>query len=336
MLRCSRSSIGPKQNIVVQRSEKRVGLIIFIILSGYRQPLAKTNEVMLSLKRSSTAIVIILCLLGHRVIAQKLIPPPFVQKEWEMPCQPFRIVGNLYYVGTYDLACYMIATPEGNILINTGLAESVAAIKSNIESLGFKFSDIKILLATHAHFDHVAGMADIKEMTGARMMINEKDAPALADGGHSDFIFGGKGSTFKPVKADRLLKNNDTIRLGNMEIVALNHPGHTQGANSFLFEVRDESRNYRVLIANMPTMQDQTNLSGMEGYPDIAKDYAYTFDALKKLKFHIWLSSHASQFKLHQKHKAGDAYNPDAFIDQSGYDETVGNLEKLYLRRLNK
>ena len=287
-------------------------------------------------KRSSAAIVIVICLLNCQVFAQKLIPPPFIQKEWQMPYQPFRIVGNLYYVGTYDLACYLITTSEGNILVNTGLAESVAMIKSNIESLGFKFSDIKILLATHAHFDHVAGMADIKETTAAKMMINEKDAQALADGGNSDFIFGGKGSTFKGVKADRSLKNNDTIRLGNMEIVALNHPGHTQGANSFLFEVRDENRSYRVLIANMPTMQDQTNLAGMEGYPNIAKDYAYTFDALKKLKFDIWLSSHASQFKLHQKHKIGDAYNPGAFIDQPGYDETVSNLEKLYLRRLNK
>jgi metallo-beta-lactamase class B len=116
----------------------------------------------------------------------------------------------------------------------------------------------------------------------------------------------------------------------------LNHPGHTQGANSFMFEVRDEYRNYRVLIANMPTMQDQTNLAGMDGYPDIANDYAYTFDALKKLKFDIWLSSHASQFMLHQKHKTGDAYRPGAFIDRPGYDETVGNLEKAYLRRLKK
>jgi metallo-beta-lactamase class B len=291
---------------------------------------------MRAFKRSSAAIVIILCLLPRQGITQKLIPPPFVLKEWKMPYQPFRIAGNLYYVGTYDLACYLITTPAGNILINTGLAESVGAIKSNIESLGFKFSDTKILLATHAHFDHVAGMADIKEMTGARMMINEKDAQALADGGNSDFIFGGKGSTFKPVKADRLLTNNDTVRLGNMEIVILNHPGHTQGANSFLLEVRDEHKTYRVLIANMPTMQDQTNLAGMDGYPDIAKDYAYTFDSLKKLKFDIWLSSHAAQFQLHQKHKTGDAYRPGAFIDQPGYDETLANLEKLYLRRLNK
>ena len=288
-------------------------------------------------KRSPNAIAIIICLFfSHQAIAQKLVPPPFVLREWEMEYRPFRIVGNLYYVGTYDLACYLITTPKGNILINTGLAASVGPIKSNIESLGFKFSDIKILLATHAHFDHVAGMADIKEMTGARMMIHEKDAQALADGGNSDFIFGGKGSTFKPVNADRLLHNNDTVRLDDMQIAVLNHPGHTQGANSFLFDVRDDNKTYRVLIANMPTMQDQTDLKGMAGYPDIAKDYAYTFDALKKLTFDIWVSSHAAQFRLHQKHKPGDAYRPGAFIDRAGYDEVVENLEKLYLRRLNR
>ena len=282
-------------------------------------------------------ILVILCLFFCRAaIAQKLIPPPFVLKEWQQEYQPFRLVGNLYYVGTYDLACFLITTPEGHILINTGLAESVSLIKKNVESLGFNFSDIKILLTTHAHFDHVAGMADIKKMTNAQMMINERDAQALEDGGNSDFVFGGKGSTFKPVKPDRLLHNNDTVSLADMRIMVLDHPGHTQGANSFLFDVKDSERTYRVLIANMPTMQDQTDLAGMAGYPDIAKDYAYTFDALKKLKFDIWFSSHAAQFGLHKKHKPGDAYNPGVFIDQPGYDETVNRLERLFLKRLNK
>jgi metallo-beta-lactamase class B len=292
---------------------------------------------MSAFRQSPTFIAIILCLaFASQVSAQKLIAPPFVTKEWQMEYKPFRIVGNLYYVGTYDLACFLITTPKGNILINTGLAESVGFIKSNVESLGFKFSDIKILLATHAHFDHVAGMADIKEMTGAQMMIHERDAQGLADGGNSDFVFGGKGSMFRPVKADRLLHDNDTVSLGDMQIVVLNHPGHTQGANSFIFNVNDDKRAYRVLIANLPTMQDQTNLAGMSGYPDIAKDYAYTIDALKKLNFDIWLSSHASQFKLHQKHKPGEAYHPDVFFDRAGYDETVSNLEKAYLQRLNR
>ena len=259
-----------------------------------------------------------------------------MQKEWSEPYKPFRIAGNLYYVGTFDLACYLIATSKGHILINTGLPESMPMIKSNIEALGFKFSDIKILLATHAHYDHVGAMADIKKMTGAVMMIHEDDAAVLNDGGNSDYAFGGKGITFKPVKADRLLHDKDTVRIDDMEILVLHHPGHTKGANSFLFNVKDENRSYRVLIANMPTVLDETNLSGMPSYPDVGKDYAYTFDALKKLQFDIWLSSHANQFRMHTKHKPGDSYNPTAFIDRTGYDETIAALEKIYLRRLRQ
>jgi len=143
--------------------------------------------------------------------------------------QPFRIAGNLYYVGTYDLAAYLITTPQGHILINTGLAESALMIRTHIEALGFRFAQVKILLATHAHYDHVAGMAEIKKLTGAKMMIDENDAQVLADGGNSDFIFGGKGSMFAPVKADRLLHDHDTVKLGGMEIIVLHHPGHTKG-----------------------------------------------------------------------------------------------------------
>lgn len=268
--------------------------------------------------------------------SQKIIPPPFVLKEWQQSYQPFCLVGNLYYVGTYDLACFLITTSKGHILINTGLAESVGDIKKNVELLGFNFSDIKILLATHAHFDHVAGMAEIKEMTRAQMMINARDAVALSDGGNSDFVFGGKGSTFKPILPDRLLHNDDTIILDNMKIVVLDHPGHTQGANSFLFDVRDMDTTYRVLIANMPTMQPQTDLAGMPGYPDIGKDYRFTFQALKKLDFDIWFSSHATQFGLHRKHKPGDAYNPGVFADRAGFDDTLNKLEALFLQRLNR
>jgi metallo-beta-lactamase class B len=277
----------------------------------------------------------VLSLTGFISSAQKLVPPPTIQKDWSRDYEPFRICGNLYYVGTYDLACYLVTTPKGHILINTGLAESVPMISSHVEALGFKFTDIKILLATHAHFDHVGGMAEIKKITGAKMMIHEKDAPVLADGGNSDYVFGGRGSTFQPVTVDRLLHHNDTVKLGGMEIVVLHHPGHTKGACSFLFTINDEHRSYRVLIANMPSILDETKLSGMATYPDVGKDYAYTLSAMKDLKFDIWISSHASQFGLHQKRKPGDSYHPEAFIDQQGYDAAVGNLQKAYQEKLN-
>src|SRR6476469_6857871 len=159
--------------------------------------------------------------------AQQVKPPKITNLDWSKPFPPFRIAGNLYYVGTYDLACYLITTTKGNILINTGLATSASQIKSNVEALGFKFADIKILLTTQAHYDHVAAMAAIKKMTGAQVMIDEKDAAVLADGGSSDYALGGNGSTFQPVKADRLLNDGDTVHLGDIQLVMLHHPGHT-------------------------------------------------------------------------------------------------------------
>jgi metallo-beta-lactamase class B len=294
---------------------------------------------MLTLKRVLyTAILLAnFLLLSFASNAQKFVEPPVMQANWSEDYVPFRIAGNLYYVGTYDLACYLITTPKGHILINTGLAGSVQMIRKHIEALGFKFSDIKILLATHAHYDHVAGMAEIKRLTGAKMMINENDAPVLADGGNSDYVFGGKGSTFQGVKADQLLHEHDTVKFGGMKIAVLHHPGHTKGACSFLFDVKDDQRSYKILIANMPSVLDETKLSGMPAYPNVAKDYAYTFDAMKKVHFDIWLASHASQFGLHQKHKPGDGYNPQAFMnDRQGYDKELEDLHQAYVKKLNE
>ena len=262
--------------------------------------------------------------------AQKVNEPKVTNAEWSQPYQPFRIAGNLYYVGTYELACFLITTTKGNILINTGLASSASQIKNNIEALGFKFSDIKILLTTQAHYDHVGAMAAVKKMTGAQLMVDEKDAAVLEDGGNSDYAFGGNGSTFQPVKADRLLHDHDTIQLGDMELVMLHHPGHTKGSCSFLFTVRDDQRSYEVLIANMPTIVTDKKFEDVTTYPEIAKDYAYTLHAMKNISFDIWLASHASQFRLHDKHKPGDAYNPDAFIDKRGYDAALNDLQKQY------
>jgi metallo-beta-lactamase class B len=290
------------------------------------------------LKKYSFIALLIACLSSssHYSVAQRLIPPPLMQANWSQDYEPFRIAGNLYYVGTYDLACYLITTPQGHILINTGLPGSETMIRSHVENLGFRFADIKILLATHSHFDHVGAMAAIKSMTGAKMMIDEKDASVLADGGNSDFIFGGKGSMFLPVRADRLLHDQDTVTLGGVQIVVLHHPGHTKGACSFLFDVKDETRSYRVLIANMPTLLDETMFPDMPAYPGIAKDYAYTFDAMKKLQFDIWVASHGSQFGLHTKHKPADGYRPDAFFDRKGYDLLIDDLQKIYLKRINE
>lgn len=282
------------------------------------------------------ALITFLSFISFFSVAQKVNEPAAMSPDWTKDYKPFRIVGNLYYVGTYDLACYLIVTSKGNILINTGIASSLPMIRSHVEVLGFKFKDIKILMATHGHFDHVGAMADVKKITGAKMMINENDAPLLADGGNSDYAFGGKGATFKPLKADRLLHDHDTVKFGGMQIIALHHPGHTKGATSFLFDVKDNIRTYRVLIANMPSILEQTKLSGMPNYPNVGKDYANTFKAMKQVKFDIWLASHASQFGLHTKYKPEGGYNPQAFIDQKGYDLAINQLQNEYFKRLQK
>lgn len=274
------------------------------------------------------------CLSFGSLCAQTVTQPP-IQEEWIRDFEPFRIAGNLYYVGSYDLACYLITTREGNILINTGTKESVPIIRSHVERLGFNFADIKILLTNQAHFDHVGGMAEIKKTTHAKMMVDESDAAVLADGGNSDFVMGGKGLLFEPVKGDRLLHDHDTVRLGGMQIVVLHHPGHTKGSCSFLFDVKDDQRSYRVLIVNLPTLLDATKLSGMPSYPEVGKDYAYTLKDLPKLQFDCWLCPHASQFGLHEKHQPGDRYRPEVFIDRKGYDSAVADVQKAYLQRLN-
>lgn len=261
---------------------------------------------------------------------------PFKQAAWTKNYPPFRIAGDLYYVGTEDLASYLLTTKEGHILINTGLEESVPQLKKNVETLGFKFSDIKILLATHAHYDHVAGMAAIKKATGATLMIQQADVPLMKDGGSSDAILGKDGATFASVVPDRKLKDQEIIKLGGASIKLLHHPGHTPGASSFSLTVKDQKRSYKVLIANIPSILEETKLSGMPGYPNVGKDYAYTLSVMKKEQFDIWLASHASQFNLQKKHKPADSYRPEAFYGREDYDKALASIEATYKKRLHE
>lgn len=256
--------------------------------------------------------------------------------EWTTPFPAHRIVGNVYYVGTYDLACYLITSPQGNILINTGAAGSAPLIQASIESLGFKVRDTKILLITHAHSDHVGGLAEMKRLTGAKLLATDGDAPVLADGGNSDYLFGGKGELFTPVKADGRIKDRQEIVLGSTKLTAYVHPGHTRGSVSYAMTVAESGKTYRVLIANMGSINPGTILIGNKKYPQIADDYARTFREQKKLDCDIFLSSHASQYQMHDKWKPGQAYSPDTFVDPQGYKAAVERYEAAYNEWLAK
>ncbi|AQX12622.1 subclass B3 metallo-beta-lactamase [Elizabethkingia meningoseptica] len=266
--------------------------------------------------------------------AQVVKEPENTNEEWSRSYEPFRIAGNLYYVGTYDLASYLIVTDKGNILINTGLAGSLPMIKENIKKLGFNYKDIKILLLTQAHYDHTGALKDLQTETGAKFYADSADADVLKTGGKSDYEMGKYGATFKPIKPDILLKDQDKIKLGNTTLTLLHHPGHTKGSCSFIFETKDENRNYKVLIANMPSVIVDRKFSEIKDYPNIQADYAYTFKAMKKLDFDLWVASHASQFDLHTKHKEGDPYNPQVFMDKANYFAFLNSLETDYLEKI--
>ncbi len=207
---------------------------------------------------------------------------PITNKDWEKPFPGYKIVGNLYYVGTYDLAAYLIATNDGLILINSGAPGSYPLMKNSIEQLGFKLTDIKIITSTHGHWDHVGDLAEFQKVSKARVLMSERDAPVLESGGNLDYRRPeGRGIIYDPIKVDQRLKDGDKFRLGTTEVTVINTPGHTPGATSFSFPIQDGGRTYNVLIANMPGINDGVKLLGSPGYPTIVQDFAGTIARLK-------------------------------------------------------
>ena len=269
--------------------------------------------------------------------AQQRVHIPITNKEWETPFPAFKIVGNFYYVGTYDLGCYLIATNQGLILINSGAPGSFPLIKANIEALGFKLTDIKIITSTHGHFDHVGDLAEFKRISGAKMLMNERDADVLESGGNIDYRRPeGRGIIYDPLKVDQRLKDGDKFKLGQTELTVHYSPGHTKGATSFTFQVQDGGKTYNVLIANMPGINAGVKLLGSPGYPTVAQDFAYTIADLKKMTPDIWVSSHAGQFNLHKVYKPGDPYNPARFGDLAAYRTKLDGYDKAYQKQLGE
>jgi metallo-beta-lactamase class B len=278
--------------------------------------------------RLPSVLVIVSVLTGSIAVAQD-------NPDWTRPFPPFRIIGNIYWVGSYDLASYLITTPDGHILINTGVGDTAKQIKASLEQLKFNLADVKILTATHGHFDHVAGMAELKRMTGARLIVSQEDKELLESGGKADFRFGDTpGARFEPVRVDAVFKDSDTVSLGGTILTAHHHPGHTKGATTFTLDVRENGKTYRVLIANMPTINPGVTVSGMPTFPRIADAYAGTFKAQKDMQIDVWLASHAAQFKLHEKYKPGDPFDPNRFVDPQGFMAAVAELEKKYQEQL--
>ena len=250
------------------------------------------------------------------------------------PIQSFRIIGNIYYVGGADVTSFLIATPKGHILLDSGFVEQVPLIKENIAQLGFKLGDVKILINSHAHFDHAGGLALLKKLTGATLMASEADAQLLAAGGKGDFAFGDR-FPFEPVKADRILRDGDTVELGDVTMVAHLTPGHTKGCTSWTMKVREGGKIYNVVFVGSTTAPGYTLVDNKK-YPTIVEDYARTFRLLKSLPCDVFLGSHGSFFSLEEKSQLlaqGKESNP--FIDPEGYKNFLEDTEVEFKRQLN-
>jgi metallo-beta-lactamase class B len=257
--------------------------------------------------------------------------------DWTEPFPPFKIADNLYYVGSKGLASYLITTPQGHILINSDLDESAPLLQASMKKLGFKFSDIKILLISHAHWDHDAGSATIKRLTGAKYLVMDADVPAVESGGKSDFHYGNDSSTYyPPTKVDQVLHDGDEVKLGGAVLVAHITPGHTKGCTTWTMKVREKEKIYDVVIIGSPNVNPGYKLINNVTYPEIASDYERTFRVLKELPCDIFLGAHGSYFDLDTKYPQRKKRGLAAFIDPDGYAKYVADREKAFRTELAK
>lgn len=259
------------------------------------------------------------------------------QEDWTEPFPAFRIAGNLYYVGSKGLANYLIATPQGHILINSDLEANVPLIRASIESLGFRFADVKILLISHAHWDHDAGSAMIKKLTGAKYLVMESDVSAVESGGKTDFQYSNDPATlYSPTKVDQVLHDGDEVKLGGEVLVAHLTPGHTKGCTTWTMKVKEGDKTRDVVIIGSPNVNPGYKLVSNTLYPTIADDFEKTFKLLKSLPCDYFLGAHGSYFGLENKYAQLKAGAESPFIDPGGYKDYVAERERAFRRELAK
>lgn len=245
-------------------------------------------------------------------------------RDWNTPHRPYKVIGNIYYVGPTGLSAHLITTPEGNILIDSGFETTVPLIRESIAKLGFNFRDTRILLSSHAHPDHTAGHFLVKELTGARVMATKQDAEVIEAGGSG-----------KACKVDRIIAGGDKVTLGGVTLTAHLTPGHTKGCTTWTMQAQEEGKTYDVVFVGGIGINQGVRLVGNARYPNIAEDYAVTFRVLKALSCDIFLAQHAAIYNMVEKaKKLESAPRPNPFIDPEGYKKAIGAAEQAYLKQL--
>jgi metallo-beta-lactamase class B len=272
-------------------------------------------------------------LVAMRVFAQTPSQAPARIPQERFP--PFKVIGNIHYVGSTNAGAFLVTTPEGHILIDTGYPRTESWVRESIEQLGFKLADIKLILNTHAHSDHVGGHAQFKEWTRAKVLTSKADAPVIADGGRSDFRNDGR-ELWKPLTVDGIIDHGDEVRLGGVTLVAHMTPGHTKGNTTWTTTVEEGGRRYNVVFVGSMGL-NRAPLVGNTKYPQIAEDYARAFDVLKKLPCDVFLPFHADHYNLVEKKRRLDAgVTPNPFIDPDGFRAYLAKNEALFRAQLEK
>ncbi len=255
------------------------------------------------------------CLIATAAAQQSGWPP-----AWFAAAEPSKIVGPIHFVGTRGLAAYLITTPAGHMLLDGGVPQTAGAIEASIRKLGFKPEDIKQLLITHAHFDHAGTTAHFKALSGANVAVMDLDVEQLNSGGRTDPVYGAMQPLHFPgVTADRMLKDGDTVSLGNIRMTARLGAGHTQGATTWVTNVEDAGRSYNVVFPCCVSVTPEYRLAINPSYPGIADDYARTFAMLETLTPDIWLAAHTETFGFEDKRARAIKDGAQAFVDPAGY-----------------
>jgi metallo-beta-lactamase class B len=285
------------------------------------------------------AAALFLCFFG-RIRAQST-----PTSDYLIPFPAHKIIGNVYFVGTKGLGDFLITTPDGNILINTGLEENVPLIQESAEKLGFYFKDIKILLISQAHFDHDAGNAKVKELTGAKYMVMDGDVPVVESGGKADFYYNDSTDLpadekalihYPPAKVDRVLHDGDTVELGGTVLTAHLTPGHTRGCTTWTMRVQDNGKTYDVVIVGGVSANEGYQLVNNTVYPQMAADFEKTFRVLMSLPCDVFLGAHGSYYDMEAKYARMKDGAANPFVDPDGYRNFVEEHEKIFRTELER
>jgi metallo-beta-lactamase class B len=257
-------------------------------------------------------------------------------RSGNQPVEPYRIAGNIYYVGASDVTSYLIATPEGHILLDGGFVETAPIIEANVRKLGFKLEDVKVLLSSHAHFDHAGGLAELKRATGAKFFAAEREAPVLARGGKGDFYFADR-DPFPPIQTDHTLRDGDSVTLGGTTLIAHLTPGHTMGNTTWTMKAKEGERTLDVVFVGSTSILPGISLTKNAAYPEIAADYARTFRVLRALPCDVFLGSHASFFDgLAKAERLRTRTKENPFVDPQGYREYVARNERTFAEQMRR